>query len=60
MAQTPPRDQQEPHARKVETDRDKQGEQNATQLHPGNRTPENRSDRESHVGGSKPSQSRRA
>lgn len=54
-----PRDKQEPHARKVENDHNKMGEQDATQLNEGQRTPESRSDRESHMGGSNQSQSRR-
>ena len=54
-----PHDKQEPHTRKVENDANKQGEQDATQLNQGKRTPESRSDRESHVGGSNQSQSRR-
>ena len=45
-----PADQQQPHARKVENDHNKMGEQDATQLNQGHRTPESRSDRESHVG----------
>ena len=54
-----PRDDQEPHARKVENDHNKMGETDATQLNQGHRTPESRSDRESHVGGSNQSQTRR-
>lgn len=54
-----PRDQQTPHARKVENDHNKLGEQAPTQLNQGHRTPDSRSDRESHVGGSNQSQSRR-
>jgi hypothetical protein len=54
-----PRDQQTPHARKVENDHNKLGEQHTTQLNQGKRTPDSRSDRESHVGGSNQSQSRR-
>lgn len=54
-----PRDQQTPHARKVENDHNKMGEQSPTQLNQGHRTPDSRSDRESHVGGGNQSQSRR-
>ncbi|MCX7250389.1 MAG: hypothetical protein NTX37_02600 [Burkholderiales bacterium] len=54
-----PADQQEPHARKVENDHNKVGEQDATQLNQGHRTPESRSDRESHVGSNNQSQERR-
>lgn len=54
-----PHDQQTPHTGKVENDRNKQGGQDATQLNQGQRTPVSRSDRESHVGGSNQSQSRR-
>ena len=54
-----PADQQEPHARKVENDHNKMGEQDATQLNQGHRTPESRSDRESHVGSHNQSQERR-
>jgi hypothetical protein len=55
-----PQDKQEPHTRKVENDTNKVGEQDPTQLNQGQRTPASRSDRESHVGGSNQSQSRRA
>ena len=54
-----PADQQEPHARKVENDHNKMGEQEASQLNQGHRTPESRSDRESHVGSGNQSQERR-
>jgi hypothetical protein len=54
-----PADKQAPHTGKVANDTNKQGEQDATQLNQGHRTPESRSDRESHVGGSNQSQSRR-
>ncbi|MEY5100297.1 MAG: hypothetical protein RJA36_3016 [Pseudomonadota bacterium] len=54
-----PRDDQAPNARKVENDHNKQGEQDATQLNQGHRTPDSRSDRESHVGSHNQSQSRR-
>ena len=54
-----PRDKQAPHTGKVENDTNKLGEQEPTQLNQGKRTPESRSDRESHVGGGNQSQSRR-
>jgi hypothetical protein len=54
-----PADKQEPHTRKVSNDTNKQGEQDTTQLNQGHRTPQSRSDRESQVGGSNQSQSRR-
>ena len=54
-----PRDEQEPHAGKVENDKNKMGEKDATQLNQGQRTPESRNDREAHIGGSNQSQSRR-
>lgn len=54
-----PADKQEPHTGKVSNDTNKQGEQDATQLHQGHRTPQSRSDRESQVGGAYQSQSRR-
>ncbi len=54
-----PRDKQEPHTGKVENDTNKLGEQEPTQLNQGKRTPDSRSDREAHVGGSNQSQSRR-
>jgi hypothetical protein len=54
-----PRDQQAPHTGKVENDTNKLGEQEPTQLNQGKRTPDSRSDREAHVGGSNQSQSRR-
>jgi len=53
------RDEQAPKAGKVENDTNKMGEQDATQLNQGKRTPNSRHDRESHVGGSNQSQSRR-
>lgn len=55
-----PRDKQAPQSGKVENDTNKMGEQAPTQLNQGKRTPESRSDRESHVGGGNQSQSRRA
>ena len=54
-----PRDKQPPHTGKVEDDTNKLGEQDPTQINQGKRTAESRSDRESHVGGSNQSQSRR-
>lgn len=54
-----PRDNQEPHSGKVENDANKMGDQEPTQLNQGQRTPDSRSDREAHVGGSNQSQSRR-
>jgi hypothetical protein len=53
-----PRDEQTPKTGKVENDTNKLGEQEATQLNQGKRTPDSRSDREAHVGGSNQSQSR--
>ena len=55
-------DPQEPSTRthgKVANDTNKTGDKDATQLNQGKRTPASRSDRESHVGGSNQSQSRR-
>lgn len=54
-----PRDDQTPNTGKVENDTNKMGEQQPTGLNQGHRTPKSRSDRESHVGGSNQSQSRR-
>ena len=54
-----PRDKQTPQSGKVDTDTNKMGGQDPTQLNQGKRTPESRSDRESHVGGGNQSQSRR-
>jgi hypothetical protein len=53
------RDKHAPHTGKVENDTNKMGEQESTQLNQGQRTPDSRSDREAHVGGSNQSQSRR-
>lgn len=50
---------QEPHVGKLANDTNKMGEQAATQLNQGHRTPESRSDRETHIGGDNQSQSRR-
>lgn len=44
---------------KVENDTNKVGKQENTQLNQGKRTPQSRSDRESHVGGHNQSQTRR-
>ena len=54
-----PLDKQTPQSGKVENDTNKVGEQEPTQLNQGQRTPNSRSDREAHVGGSNQSQSRR-
>lgn len=54
-----PRDKQAPHTGKIENDTNKLGEQEPTKLNQGQRTPDSRSDREAHVGGSNQSQSRR-
>lgn len=53
------KDHQEPHSGKVANDTNKVGDQAATQLNQGNRTPESRSDRQAHVGGTNQSQSRK-
>ncbi|MEO8024373.1 hypothetical protein [Polaromonas sp.] len=54
-----PRDKQPAHTGKVENDSNKMGEQDATQKNQGKRTPQSRSDRESHIGGDNQSQARR-
>lgn len=54
-----PADKQPPHTGKVANDTNKMGEQDATPLNQGHRTPESRSDRESHIGGHNQSQQRR-
>lgn len=54
-----PNDHQAPHTGKVANDTNKMGEKDATALNQGHRTPESRSDRESHVGANNQSQSRR-
>ena len=54
-----PRDNQTPPSGKVGNDTNKPGDQQPTQLNQGRRTPDSRSDREAHVGGSNQSQSRR-
>lgn len=57
---TQPKSQhQTSHGGKVENDHNQPGERAPTQLNQGKRTPESRSDRESHVGGSNQSQSRK-
>ncbi|MDO9359297.1 MAG: hypothetical protein Q7T70_09925 [Polaromonas sp.] len=53
-----PRDKQAGNAGKVENDTNKVGEQTPTQKNEGQRTPESRSDRESHVGSGNQNQSR--
>jgi hypothetical protein len=53
------RDKQAPQTGKVENDTNKMGEKEPSQLNQGQRTPDSRSDREAHVGGSNQSQSRR-
>ncbi len=53
------RDKLASHTGKVENDTNKLGEKAPTQLNQGQRTPDSRSDREAHVGGSNQSQSRR-
>lgn len=59
MSQSTTPRKQSPHSGKVENDTNKVGNQSSTQINQGKRTPESRSDRESHVGGSNQSQSRR-
>lgn len=54
-----PHDGQPPHIGRVDNDTSKEGEQDPTQLRQGQRAPASRSDRESHVGSSNQSQSRR-
>ena len=54
-----PTDQQRPHNGKVKDDHDKIGEHHPSPLDQGRRSPASRGDRESHVGGRNPSQSRR-
>ncbi|WP_372828646.1 hypothetical protein [Polaromonas sp.] len=54
-----PRDEQAPKTGKVANNTNKLGEQEATQLNQGKRTPDSRTDREAHIGGSNQSQSRR-
>lgn len=52
-------DKDQPREGKVANDSNKTGDRDATQLNQGHRTPASRSDRESHVGGSNQSQTRR-
>ncbi len=54
-----PADAQEPQSGKVENDHNKIGDQAPTQKNEGQRTPESRHDRESHVGSGNQNQSRR-
>ncbi|MES2785398.1 MAG: hypothetical protein V4684_08040 [Pseudomonadota bacterium] len=56
---SPDVDKQEPQTGKVENDNNKQGNQKPTQKHEAQRTPQSRSDRESHIGGNNQNQSRR-
>lgn len=55
-----PPDTLTPAVGKSSNDHNKLGERAPTQLNQGKRTPDSRSDRESHVGGGNQSQSRRA
>lgn len=55
-----PRDNTPAHGGKVENDTNKPGDRPATQLNQGKRTPDSRSDRESHVGSHNQTQSRRS
>lgn len=59
MSKPPSGNKQTPHSGKVENDTNKVGNQENTQLNQGKRTPSSRSDRESNVGGSNQSQTRR-
>jgi hypothetical protein len=54
-----PADQQAPQTGKVENDHNKVGNTEPTQKNEGKRTPDSRSDRESHIGGNNQNQSRR-
>ncbi len=54
-----PQDKQAPQTGKVENDHNKVGEQEATAINEGQRTPKSRSDRESMVGSGNQNQSRR-
>ena len=58
-SQKTPRENVHAHGGKVENDTNKAGDKPATQLNQGKRTPDSRSDRESHVGGTNQTQSRR-
>lgn len=53
------KDQDAPHVGKVENDTNKVGQQEATPLNQGRRTPESRNDRQADLGGNNQSQSRR-
>lgn len=59
-SQKTPRENVHAHGGKVENDTNKPGEKPATQLNQGKRTPDSRSDRESHVGSHNQTQSRRS
>ena len=59
MKNTNPIDQQEPGKRKVENDRNRQGDQEPTQKNEARRTPESRSDRTTQVGSNNQTQSRK-
>ena len=57
--QNPPKAPSPAHGGKVANDHNKTGDQAATQLNQGQRTPQSRSDRSSHLGGSNQSTKRR-
>ena len=57
--QTSPATDEQGSGGKVANDSNKTGAQKATQKNEGRRTPDSRSDREAHIGGSNQSQSRR-
>ena len=59
MTNHPSNDKQAPHTGKVENDTNQVGNKDNTQINQGKRTPESRSDRESNIGGSNQSQTRR-
>jgi hypothetical protein len=54
-----PRDEQVAHTGKVVNDHNKVGDQPSTQINQSKRTPESRSDRESHIGSDNQSRERR-
>jgi hypothetical protein len=54
-----PADHQQPGTGKVANDHNKQGEQPPTQANEGQRTPQSRNDRESHLGSANQPQSQR-
>jgi hypothetical protein len=54
-----PQDKQTSHTGKVENDFNKAGEQPVTQTNQGQRSPQSRSDRDSHIGSGNQNQSRR-